>query len=40
MTSIRWKPKYTVFQTSPEVKKVFQQFRIGRRFCWNKRCIQ
>jgi hypothetical protein len=39
MASIRWKPKYTVLPTSPEVKKVFQQFRNGRLYCWNKKCI-
>jgi hypothetical protein len=39
MASIRWKPKYTVLPTSPEVKKVFQQFRNGKLYCWNKKCI-
>lgn len=39
MASIRWKPKYTVLPTSPEVKKVIQQFRNGRVYCWNKKNV-
>jgi len=38
-SSIRWKPKYTVLPTSPEVKKVYQQFRISRLCYCNKRYV-
>jgi len=33
MSGIRWRPKYNVLPTSPEIKKALVSFRLGRICC-------
>lgn len=37
MSGIRWKPKYIVQPTSPEIKKIIQVYRFGIR---NSNCCE
>jgi hypothetical protein len=40
MSSIRWRPRFTVLPTSPEVKKSIQIYRFGRSVNPNCFCIK